>query len=66
MPRPARKPFETKRAYASRLIRHYHHEGYPHAQAIAIGLRVAGVPNPHAAELPKPSKRRKKTRAPSR
>jgi len=44
MPRPARKPFEKKAAYASRLIRHYHHEGYPHAQAIAVGLRVAGVP----------------------
>ena len=46
MPKPRKQKRETKRHYASRLIRFYSREGYPHTQATAIGLRSAGVARP--------------------
>ena len=43
MARPRKRKAETDRAYASRLIGFFVREGFPHKQAIAIGLQSAGI-----------------------
>jgi hypothetical protein len=42
-PIPERKKGESKKDYASDVIGMMHHEGKPHKQSIAIGLRQAGL-----------------------